>query len=225
MAEEYYCANEQDRDRIALWFYARVAARLVPEGSVALDYGSGTGHFTRRLGEHFMTLAYDISPFARRKTAETAPAATVIEDADALKPASLDLICSLHVLEHIPAPQETLSRFATWLRPKGRLLFVVPNPEGLGHRMRGDEWFAYRDPTHVSLLSSDEWLAAARGAGFEVERAGADGLWDPPYVRRIPRLLQLGIFGLPAASQVMLGRLLLPRSWGECLVVVARRAR
>lgn len=222
-AEDYYCGNAQDRDRIALWFYARIAARLAPRGSAVLDFGSGTGHFTRRLSERFRTVAYDVSPFARRKTAETAPSAEVIADDAVLEPDSLDLICSLHVLEHIPDPRATLSRFAVWLRPGGRLLFVVPNPQGFGHRLRGGEWFAYRDPTHVSLLSCDEWLATVASVGFVLERAGADGLWDPPYVRRLPRLLQLGTFGLPAACQVLLGRLFLPPSWGECLVVIARR--
>jgi len=223
--EEYYCGNEQDRDRIALWFYARLAGRLAPRGSTALDFGSGTGHFARRLSDRFRTLAYDVSPFARQRTAETAPLATVIEDEDSLEPSSLDVICTLHVLEHIPDPGATLRRFATWLRPGGRLLFVVPNPQGFGHRLRGREWFAYRDPTHISLLSCDEWLSKTARAGFVVERAGTDGLWDPPYVRRVPRLIQLGTFGLPAAAQVLLGRLVLRPAWGECLVVVARQAR
>ena len=87
----------------------------------------------------------------------------------------------------------------------------------------GDEWFAYRDPTHSALLDRDDWLTRTRSAGFTVERVAADGLWDPPYVRRLPRPIQLATLGAPAALQVLSGRAFLPRDWGECIIVTARR--
>jgi hypothetical protein len=117
------------------------------------------------------------------------------------------------MLEHMARPSATLSRFATWLHPGGRLLFVVPNPEGLGHRLRGPEWFAYRDPTHVSLLSFDEWLAAKTGAGFVLERAGTDGLWDPPYFRGLRGSSSWECFACPPPFRSWAR--LLPPSWGH----------
>ena len=51
----------------------------------------------------------------------------------------------------------------------------------------------------------------------------ADGLWDPPYVAHVPRVLQLATLGLPAAAQVALGRAVLPARSGECIIVIARR--
>lgn len=222
--ETYYQGNEQDGDRIALWFYARVAARLAAPGSRALEYGSGMGHLSRRLARRFRSAAYDLSPYARRETAVTSPTTEIFADPAEIPAAGFDLICSLHVLEHIPDPSRTLADFASWLRPGGRVLYVVPNPDGLGHRIRGEEWFAYRDETHCSLLSQERWLQLTREAGFEVERAAADGLWDPPYVPRLPRPLQLATLGLPAAAQVALGRAFLPARAGECLIVVGRKA-
>ena len=129
--------------------------------------------------------------------------------------ASLELIVSLHVLEHIDPPDPTLTEFRRMLRVGGRLLYVVPNPQGWGHRIRGDEWFAYRDPTHSALLDRDDWLTRTHSAGFTVERVAADGLWDPPYVRRLPRPIQLATLGAPAALQVLSGRAFLPRDWGR----------
>lgn len=200
-----------------------MAARLAAPGSTVLDFGSGVGHFSRRLAKRFRSLAYDLSPYARAQTLRTSPTSRVIEDTASIADASVDLVCTLHVLEHVPDPSTALDEFARVLRPAGRLLYVVPNPQGWGHRIKKDKWFAYRDDTHCSLLSHDEWLSVTRKSGFVIERACADGLWDPPYVGRVPRILQLAIAGLPAALQVAGGRIFLPANWGECLVVVARK--
>ncbi len=221
--EEYYKGNEQSGDRIALWFYSRVAARLAPSGSRVLEYGSGEGFLSKRLARAYRTSAYDLSPYARSATARNSPATLVLDRLDEIPDATFDLICSLHVLEHVPVPAESLRDFARWLRPGGRLMYVVPNPEGFGHRIKGDQWFAYRDDTHCSLLSYAEWIGQTREAGFAIEKVAADGLWDPPYVPRVPRVLQLATFGLPAAAQVALGRAVLPPRSGECIIVIARR--
>lgn len=223
--DAYYDSNDQAGDRPALAFYARAAGRLAPRGARVLDFGCGTGHFSRRLARRFESWAIDHSSHARTQTANTSPSTTVVAELDELQDASFDLVCTLHVLEHIPDPTPTLERFASLLRPGGRLMYVVPNPEGWGHRRKGPEWFAFRDETHCSLFSTGRWLELTRDAGFEVERTAADGLWDPPYVKRprLPLKVQLAFFGLPAAIQMAAGRLLLPATWGECLVVVARR--
>jgi SAM-dependent methyltransferase len=220
---DYYVANGQDADRIALQFYARIARRMVPEGGQVLDFGAGTGFFCRRLSRFATTSALDVSPTARQRIVDTSPTTTVYADVAAVPCRSFDLVTALHVLEHVPDPNVTLAAFAAWLRPGGRLLFVVPNPDGIGHRLKKADWFAYRDPTHCSLLSQADWLAAAEGAGFQIDRAGADGLWDPPYVSWLPAVVQKVTFGAPAAGQVALGRLVLPPRSGECLVVRAQR--
>lgn len=219
---DYYRGNEQDGDRVALWFYARVAARLAHRGDTVLDFGSGVGHFTRRLAGRFRTIAFDLSPYARQATAERSPSTRVVADLDEVAQGSVDVVCTLHVLEHIPDPAPTFAAFARVLRPNGRLLFVVPNPQGWGYRIKGERWFAYRDDSHCSLFDRDRWVQLAEDAGFTVDRVNADGLWDPPYVGRIPRLVQLVTLGLPAVLQVAAGRLFLPADHGECIVVTAR---
>lgn len=221
---DYYRGNEQDGDRVALWFYARVAGRLAHRGDTVLDFGCGVGHFTKRLAARFRTIAFDLSPYARQATAERSPSTRVVGDLGEIADGTVDLVCTLHVLEHIPDPAPTLAEFHRVLRRNGRLLYVVPNPQGWGHRIRGDEWFAYRDDSHCSLFDRDRWVELTERAGFVVDGVNADGLWDPPYVSRVPRLLQLATLGAPAAAQVAAGRVFLPRDWGECIVVTARRA-
>ena len=219
---DYYEANEQSGDRPALRLYSRVAHRLAPRGATALEFGSGTGHFSRRLATRFRSLAYDISPYALEETSRTSPATRLVRNLGELAPGSVDLVCSLHVLEHVPEPSAALSALRTVLRLGGVIFYVVPDPDGLGHRLRRDDWFAYRDPTHCSLLPRREWLSITERAGFAVERTATDGLWDPPYIRGLPARPQLYLFGLPAALQLVAGRLLLPVGWGECLCLVAR---
>lgn len=219
---EYYEQNGQDSDRIALWFYARVVRRLAAAGSPVLDYGCGRGFFVRRLCRHFEASGFDLSPYAREQTKVVAGGVTVFGAPDEVPSQAFELITALHVLEHISDPSEPLKAFHRWLRPGGKLFVVVPNPDGWGKKLKGSEWFAHRDPTHCSLLSSSEWLARIRAAGFDVVTTGTDGLWDPPYVGRIPQRIQLPVFGAMAAGQVALGRVVLPSTWGECLVVTAQ---
>lgn len=222
---QYYETAQLSEDRVALWWYARVVRRLRPGGGRLLDFGCGTGHLLKRLSAHFEAFGYDASPFARNQCRTTAPDAVILEEWESLSAQSLDIIVSLHTLEHLPRPLPTLTGLATKLTAGGILFFVVPNPGGLGHQLKGRDWFAYRDPTHVNLLSQGEWVMLVRKAGFDVASVHGDGLWDAPYVRILPTVVQRAIFGAPAAAQVLwpLNRPFMPAVLGECLIVTARK--
>ncbi len=222
--QSYYDEHQTDRDRLALWYYARVIRARRPRGGRLLDFGSGTGHLLKRL-RRFEALAYDPSPYARRRLAENAPGAAVVEDWQTIPEGSLDVVVALHSLEHLPQPEATLDGLARRLAPGGLLLAVVPNPDGWGHRLKGRAWFAYRDPTHCSLLRRDEWLDLVRGCGLCLESVRGDGMWDAPYVSFLPVPVQRLLFGVPAGLQVLspLARPFLPPAWGECLILQARK--
>jgi SAM-dependent methyltransferase len=223
--EQYYEQGQLAEDRIALRWYARVAQRLRPAGGRLLDFGCGTGHLLKHLSAHFEAYGYDASPFARTQCRTTAPDAIVLEEWDTLPAASFDIIVSLHTFEHLPKPLPILQRLAAKLVSGGILLFVVPNPGGLGHQLKGRRWFAYRDATHVSVLTRAEWVMLVRKAGLEVTRVRGDGLWDPPYVPLLPTAVQRPLFGAFAALQVFwpFGQPFLPPVLGECLIVTARK--
>ncbi len=223
--EHYYDAHQLSEDRVALWWYARVVRRLCPAGGRLLDFGCGTGHLLKRLTPHFEAYGYDAAPYARNQCRTTAPDAVVLEEWESLPPASFDLIISLHTLEHVPRPLPLIEGLSAKLGRGGLFFFVVPNPGGLGRRLKGPQWFAYRDRTHVRLLSQGEWVTLVRKAGMEVVNVRGDGLWDAPYVRFVPTVLQRAFFGAPAALQVFApgGRLFLPAVVSECLIVTARK--
>ena len=191
--ETYYDRHGLAGDRIALWFYARLVRRLRPRGGRLLDFGCGTGHLLKRLSEHFEAYGYDASPEARSVCRLTAPDAVVLEEWESLPAQHFDAIVSLHTLEHLPHPRPVMEQLARRLTPGGLFLFVVPNPGGIGHRMKGRKWFAYRDPTHVSVLSRGEWLTLARRLGLSVLWVRGDGMWDAPYLP----LVTLEAAGIP----------------------------
>ncbi|MCK6556618.1 class I SAM-dependent methyltransferase [Candidatus Binatia bacterium] len=221
----YYRDHELDRDRLALWWYARVIRRLCPAGGRILDFGCGTGHLLKRLSGDFEAVGFDPAPVARSQCRTHAPDAVVLEEWESLPRASFDVIVSLHTMEHLAYPLPTLRRLAEKLVPEGKFFMVVPNPQGLGHRLKGKRWFGYRDRTHVSLMSRAEWVATLRKAGLQVVSVHGDGMWDAPYVALLPVALQRLLFGAPAAVQVFfpIGKPFLPPVLGECLVVTARR--
>jgi len=224
--EQYYAKHGLAGDRIALWFYARLVRRLRPKGGRLLDFGCGTGHLLRRLSDHFEAYGYDSSPEARTVCRLTASDAVVLEEWESLPAAHLDVVVALHTLEHLTQPRPTMQALAQRLVPGGLFLFVVPNPGGVGHRLKGKRWFAYRDPTHCSVLSRGEWLTLARRVGLNVRWVRGDGLWDPPYVRLLPVGVQRFLFGAPAGVQLLLPlrRPFVPADWGECLIVLAQKA-
>jgi SAM-dependent methyltransferase len=222
--ETYYAQHGLAGDRIALWFYARLLRRLRPKGGRLLDFGCGTGHLLRRLSEHFEAYGYDASAEARSICRLSAPDAVVLEEWESLPAGHFDVVVALHALEHLTQPRRAMEALAQHLAPGGLLLFVVPNPGGIGHRMKGRAWFAYRDATHVSVLSRGEWLTMARRCGLTVRWVRGDGMWDPPYVPLLPVSVQRLLFGAPAGVQILLPvRPFLPDAFGECLIVAAER--
>ncbi|MFN8624554.1 MAG: class I SAM-dependent methyltransferase [Candidatus Binatia bacterium] len=224
--QQYYHEHQLSGDRIALWWYARLIRTLRPRGGRLLDFGCGTGHLLKRLSRHFDAFGYDATACARHESRTNAPEAIILEEWLSLPVASLDVIVALHALEHLPQPLPTMAALVRKLKPGGVFVFVVPHVGGIGHRMKGRRWFAYRDPTHVSLLSPGEWTRLARKAGLTAVTVHGDGLWDAPYVRMVPTAIQRVVFGAPAALQVLWpgNRAFLPAAFGECLIVTAQRA-
>jgi SAM-dependent methyltransferase len=223
--EQYYATHGLAGDRIALWFYARLVRRLRPRGGKLLDFGCGTGHLLRRLSERFEAFGFDASAEARGLCRLTAPDATILEEWESLPADSLDMIVALHTLEHLAQPRPVLEALARRLVPGGLLLFVVPNRGGLGHRLKGRRWFAYRDPTHCAVLSRGEWLTITRRVGLRVRWVQGDGMWDAPYLPLIPTAVQRVVFGAPAGVQLLLPlrRPFLPAALGECLIILAEK--
>lgn len=212
-------------------FYALACQRQLRQvgGKRLLEVGCAHGFILRRLQSHFECTGSDIWPPELFATVQQElPRAQLVRwDVCEPPPAELnsgyDLILSRYVFEHLERPQAALQHCAGLLRPGGRLLFTVPNMDQPLRHLRGEAWYAFQDPTHIMLLPPGEWLELTRQAGLRVLGTYGDGLWDMPLVGWLPTGLQRLLGMLPAAGQMLSGRLYLPHPYGENLLVVAEK--
>lgn len=137
----------------------RLLAEL-PTDARILDVGCGDGRLLRLLGQRApATRLHGIElPGPAADRAAAVPGIHLhrgtLDDAP-YPEAHFDLICLVHVLEHLPAPAATLRRLACLLRPGGRLLLSFPNIASLQARAFGTAWFHLDAPRHLALPPPD----------------------------------------------------------------------
>lgn len=186
-----------------------------PSLNDVVEIGCGLGMFTRVMATHSNApkiLACDLSNYAITEAQQhlaDLPNVT-FHQIDALllpcPPSSIDVVVGLDVLEHLHDPGLMLAKAHEILRPGGLLFLSLPNPESLGARIKMGKpdlhdnsanplrWFAWHDPTHVSIFPIAEWRRRLRALGFVKVRDGSDFWWDTPYFRRIPNIVLKIVF-------------------------------
>lgn len=221
-SKKYYENNNQDRDRPALRMYSGMLLAYVKRGGRVLDFGAGKGFLCTHLEKNYQTFGCEISKYARSQIRINTVKTKVLKTMPRKKQ-SFDGIISLHVFEHLENPKYTIADLVKLLKYGGVLFAVIPNPDGWGKRIKGRNWFAYRDKTHVSLLSSRNWVNLFKESGLEIVKLSGDGLWDVPYLPKIPIFIQKLFFYPSCLPQIVTKRLINPPELGECLIVVARK--
>ena len=212
-------------------YYARLAGRLLRQngGTRLIDVGCGQGHLLTQLAPGVDAWGVEVSEYAASRCAIFAPSARVIlgniENGvpEGIPGAGFDVVVARYLFEHLADPGAAIARCASLLRPGGYLLFAVPNTSSPGRRLKGDRWFALLDETHCSLLDPPLWKKLVGDSGLATEKIFSDGLWDVPYVRGVPKVLQYVVFSLPTILAVLLVSTALPLSWGENLIGIARK--
>jgi 2-polyprenyl-3-methyl-5-hydroxy-6-metoxy-1,4-benzoquinol methylase len=207
-------------------FNAMLARRYGRRGGRLLEIGSGMGHLVGQLDDTFQTYGIDVNHWAVSKSREAAPK-THLHTASAqelpFSDGSFNVVIIKHIVEHLPDPQRAIQEIGRVTEPGGTLLLATPNLDSLLKPWKGKSWIGYQDPTHISLKRPAEWLAFIEGAGFELVRVFADGFWDVPYIRYVPRQIQKLLFGSLGGFQAITGLVFLPMRWGESIMVIARK--
>jgi SAM-dependent methyltransferase len=220
--------NYADRGRgrfTMYWFarryYAAMVRRFAPSGGherQLFELGCGLGDLLGLLQDDFTASAVDLIPSAVETARRRAPRAHVDvgdgTDLDRFGDATLTVVVSLHVMEHLPDPRRTMRDVARTLRPGGVFIFATPHPEYALRRFKDRATDAIgKDPTHINCHVPEVWARWGVDAGLRVVRQWGDGLWDVPYVKLVPAPLQLAVFGLPAFVQVVTRSTIIPTRW------------
>jgi SAM-dependent methyltransferase len=234
--DEYFDSyNYADRGRgrfSMYWFarryYAALVRRYAPKGAEALlELGSGLGDLLALLQDDFRCIGIDLIDRGIAHTHSRAPRAVAlqhdIEDLSMFAAGEFSVVVALHVVEHLADPESTIREVRRILRPGGLFLFATPNPIYRLRRYKDPATDAIgKDPTHINVQPPEVWRRWLERCGFDVVRHFGDGLWDVPYVPRIPTRIQFAIFGLPALVQVLTRTTHIPVARGVNQVCIAR---
>jgi 2-polyprenyl-3-methyl-5-hydroxy-6-metoxy-1,4-benzoquinol methylase len=120
-----------------------------------LDLGCGNGDFlalVSQLGWQVQGLEPDPAAAKIARERGFPVLAANVETAD-FTPDSFDAITLSHVLEHLLNPAETLERITRWLKPRGTLVTITPNPVSGSATAFGKFWYALDAPRHLVIPS------------------------------------------------------------------------
>jgi SAM-dependent methyltransferase len=219
----------------AHWWSVRMYASITNrwmhkiQGKRLLEIGCGHGFILGMLEKKYKTFGLDISAYAISQAHRFAPSSQCFvgdvekEIPQPLRNHHFDFILARYVLEHLENPGDVLPCLRKLLRPGGIVFFSVPNTKSLGARLKKADWYARKDPTHVSLLPPEHWIDVTKQAGFDIVKEFSDGYWDIPYIRNVPTWLQAPVFMGPTVLACMTGRDLLPARFGENIMVIAQK--
>ena len=140
-ARDYYLATTVPDHRIENRLQRDAAARIlscIPAGARVLELGHGDGLMTAALRSAGIDAELlEGSPLLCARADQANPGLPIhcamFETFTPRRP--YDAILALHVLEHVDDPVSLLRRLATWLRPGGTLVIVVPNRASMHRRI------------------------------------------------------------------------------------------
>jgi len=205
-------------------FWDRVIGKGIRKGKL-LDIGCAEGSLLK-WGERrsYETYGIDISEFAIKGISHQKLSQTKLFVADIRSLPFVgnyfDIITCFDVLEHLKHPLTGLREISRCLKKGGCLIMSTPNICSNGLKWKGNSWYGYRDVTHLSLLSGEQWAGLLEECGFKIVNKFYDALWDSPYFKRIPALLQHLLFK-PSLLISYWTPIRFPKSMGENLLIVA----
>ena len=203
-----------------------LARRYGRHGERLLELVPAWGISVGQLEDTFETYGIDVNQWAVNKSKEVAPKSQ-LQTASAqelpFSNHSFNVVIIKHIVEHLPDPQKAIQEISRVTEKGGTLILATPNLDSLLKPWKGEKWIGYQDPTHIALKRPAEWLSLIQGAGFQLIKVFADGFWDVPYIRFVPKQIQKLFFGSLGGVQAITGFIFLPMRWGESVIVIARK--
>lgn len=141
----------------------------LPDGRL-LDVGCGNGQFMDRMRNlGWETTGVEIDPEAAHIGRVAGLDIRCGGILDQVFPEGMfDVICLNHVIEHLPEPEQTLQHLMRFLKGKGLMVCLSPNPESLLARLTKNDWYGLETPRHL-------FLPTVSGLSALLERVGLEG--------------------------------------------------
>jgi SAM-dependent methyltransferase len=135
-----------------------------------LDFGCGSGLFTRCLGDVVEGASVTGSDFHAVPPPDLAGRSYVPMDRLDEVEGSFDLVLAMHVLEHDDDVAGLLDKIARMARPGGTVVIEVPNIDCVWTGLLGKAWDAWYLPFHRTHFSRASLEAAIERGGLEIVR-------------------------------------------------------
>jgi len=210
-------------------YYAALVRRYAPrDGGKLLEMGCGLGHLLGLLQDDFHCIGIDLIDYSVEQTKLNAPKAEAYQmsadDLSQFESGTFSAVVALHLVEHLPNPEHAIHEVYRLLKPGGLWLFATPHPDYSLRRFKDRDNDAIgKDKTHINVHPPVQWRAWCEASGFKMVKHFGDGLWDVPYLPLLPKVIQFGMFGLPALAQVVTRTTFTPLTLGVNQIGIARK--
>lgn len=206
------------------WRWVRILREYKCTGDL-LDIGCGEGYFLQYAEKYYDTYGSDVSEYcimeAKKRTDRTQLSVGSVKNID-YADESFDMITCFDVLEHLEYPGVAIQECRRVLKQGGIFVVRVPNTTSPGCEWKKEDWFGYKDKTHVSLLSNEEWFKVFSKNNFEIVGVFYDGLWDTPYLKYVPKFIQDLFIKIPSLGLFLVG-MKFSGKWGENLCMITHK--
>jgi len=135
-----------------------------------LDFGCGSGLFTRCLGDVLPGCEVVGSDFDTDPPAELADRRYVPNAKLDQEPADFDVVIAMHVIEHDDDPVGLVRRIAGMARSGGTIVFEVPNVDCVWADVFGEAWDAWYVPFHRIHFNRASLKSVVERGDLVVER-------------------------------------------------------
>jgi SAM-dependent methyltransferase len=150
------------------------ASRLLRQVGIkprrTLDFGCGSGLFTRCLGDLQAGGEVVGSDFHEQPPADLAGRPYVPNAELDAQQGSYDLVLAMHVIEHDDDPAALVRRIVALGRTGSSFVFEVPNVDCAWARVFGEAWDAWYVPFHRIHFSRTSFRALIERSGLVIER-------------------------------------------------------
>ena len=173
-SQDFQQSNSRLTRAIKSVAFRRQARGLLAQVRIAptrvIDFGCGSGLFTRQLGELLPASEVIGTDFHRTAPAELGENPYRPFDSTTDLAGSADLVLAMHVLEHDEDSMALLLRIARLAKPGGRVVIEVPNVDCAWTRVFGRFWDAWYLPYHRVHFNRTSLRGLIRQSGLALDR-------------------------------------------------------